>query len=143
MMLLDTNVVSEIWRDSPNPSVMAWLDSQPEQHLFVCTPVVAELRYGVERLHDGKRKDRLRSAFETLFTNGYRGRILSFDVESAICFGRLRADRDRIGRPVEPIDAMIAAIALANRMALVTRNIQDFSDIGLDLIDPFSADISR
>jgi predicted nucleic acid-binding protein len=143
MMLLDTNVVSEIWRDSPNPFVAAWLDSQPEQHLFICTPVVAELRYGVDRLRDGGRKDRLRAAFETLFTEGYRGRILSFDLDSAICFGRLRADRDRIGRPIEPIDAMIAAIALANRMSLVTRNVQDFSHIGLDLIDPFSADIGR
>jgi predicted nucleic acid-binding protein len=143
MMLLDTNVVSEIWRDSPNPSVLAWLDSQPEQLLFICTPVVAELRYGVERLPDGKRKNRLRAAFEKLCSNGYRGRILSFDLESAICFGHLRAHRDRLGRPVELIDAMIAAVAVANRMVLVTRNVQDFSDIGLDLIDPFSADIGR
>jgi predicted nucleic acid-binding protein len=143
MMLLDTNIVSEIWRDSPDPLVLAWLDSQPEQQLFICTPVVAELRYGVDRLRDGGRKDRLRAAFETLCTSGYRGRILSFDLDSAICFGRLRADRDRIGRPIEPIDAMIAAVALANRMALVTRNVQDFSDIGLDLIDPFTADIGR
>ena len=142
MMLLDTNVVSEIWRDSPNPCVMAWLDSQPEQQLFICTPVLAELRYGVERLRDGRRKDRLTGAFEKLCA-GYRGRILSFDLESAICFGRLRADRDRLGRRVELIDAMIAAIALANRMILVTRNVQDFSEIGLELIDPFSADIGR
>jgi toxin FitB len=143
MMLLDTNVVSEIWRDSPNPVVLAWLDSQPEQQLFICTPVVAELRYGVDRLRDGGRKDRLRAAFETLCTDGYRGRILSFDLDSAICFGRLRADRDRMGRPIEPIDAMIAAIALTNRMSLVTRNVQDFPHIGLDLIDPFSADLGR
>jgi predicted nucleic acid-binding protein len=143
MMLLDTNVVSEIWRDSPNPRVVSWLDSQPEQQLFICTPVVAELRYGIDRLPDGGRKDRFRSAFETLCTSGYRGRVLSFDLDSAIWFGHLRADRDRIGRPIEPIDGMIAAIALANRMALVTRNVQDFSDIGLDLINPFSADIGR
>ena len=143
MMLLDTNVVSEIWRDSPDPLVLTWLDSWPEQQLFICTPVVAELRYGVDRLRDGARKDRLIAAFETLCTSGYRGRILLFDLDSAICFGRLRADRDRIGRPIEPIDAMIAAIALANRMALVTRNVQDFSDIGLDLINPFSAGIGR
>jgi predicted nucleic acid-binding protein len=143
MMLLDTNVVSEIWRDNPNPSVLAWLDAQPEQNLFVCTPVVAELRYGIERLADGSRKKRLISAFEKLCTDGYRGRILSFDLESAICFGHLRADRDRLGRPIDLIDAMIAAIALANRMALVTRNIQDFFEIGLDLIDPFTADMGR
>lgn len=140
-MLLDTNVVSEIWRDSPNPSVLAWLDSQPEQQLFICTPVVAELRYGVERLRDGTRKERLRGAFEKLCSHGYRGRILSFDLESAICFGHIRANRDRLGRPVDLIDAMIAAIALSKRMTLVTRNIKDFSEIGLDLVDPFSADL--
>src|SRR3954451_844872 len=143
MMLLDTNVVSEIWRDNPNPSVLAWLDAHPEQNLFVFTPVVADVRYGIERLADGSRDKRLISAFEKLCTDGYRGRILSFDLESAICFGHLRADRDRLGRPIDLIDAMIAAIALANRMALVTRNIHDFFEIGLDLIDPFSADIGR
>ena len=141
-MLLDTNVISEVWRDKPNPLVMAWLDSQREEQLFVCTPVIAELSYGIELLNDGKRKNRLSSAFTALFTEGYRGRILSFDAEAAVQFGRIRAQRDRIGRPVEPIDAMIAATALANRMPLVTRNVHDFSDIGLDVIDPFSADPS-
>lgn len=141
-MLLDTNIVSEIWRDRPHPFVLTWLDDQPEQKLFICTPVIAELRYGIDRLHGSRRKDRLMAAFETLLADGYRGRILVFDIDAATHFGRIRADRDRLGRPVEPIDAMIAAIALANRMPLVTRNSSDFSDIGLDVIDPFSVDPS-
>src|ERR1700712_5594512 len=115
-MLLDTNVISEVWRDMPNPLVMAWLDSQREEQLFVCTPVIAELRYGIELLNDGKRKNRLSSAFTALFTEGYRGRILSFEVEAAVNLGCIRGQRDRTGHPVEPIDAMIAGIALANRM---------------------------
>ena len=141
-MLLDTNVVSEVWRDTPNPRVMAWLDRQFEEQLFVCTPVIAELRYGIELLNEGRRKRLLSSALTALFKEGYRGRTLSFDVEAAGHFGRIRAQRDRVGRPVEPIDAMIAGIALANRMPLITRNVHDFSDIGLDVIDPFTAPIS-
>lgn len=137
-MLLDTNIVSEIWRDTPHHLVLAWLDDQPEQKLFICTPVIAELRYGIDLLDDGRRKDRLTSAFEMLLADGYRGRILFFDTDAAIHFGHIRAGRDRLGRPIDPIDAMIAAIALANRMPLVTRNTNDFLDIGLDLINPFA-----
>lgn len=137
MILLDTNVVSELWLPQPNPTVMRWLDAQALQSQYLCTPVVAELRFGIERLVDGSRKQRLGDAAERLFA-GYRGRILSFDIAAAEQFARISVLRERKGRRLETMDAMIASVALANRMALVTRNTQDFLDIGLELIDPFT-----
>jgi hypothetical protein len=138
MILLDTNVVSELWRTIPNPTLMQWLDAQPAATQYLCTPVVAELRFGIERLAEGSRKQRLNGAAERLFS-GYRGRILNFDIAATDQFARISVRRERMGRRLEPMDAMIAAIALTHRMMLVTRDINDFLDIGLDLIDPFAA----
>jgi predicted nucleic acid-binding protein len=95
------------------------------------------LRFGIERMAHGSRKGRLSGAAERLF-EGFRGRILNFDMAAAQQFARISVDRERIGRRLEPIDAMIAAIALVHRMTLVTRNIYEFADIGLELIDPFA-----
>jgi predicted nucleic acid-binding protein len=137
MILLDTNVVSELWRPIPDPTVMSWVNAQPTATQYLCTPVVAELRFGIERLTEGSRKQRLKEAAERLFA-GYRGRILNFDVAAAEQFARISVRRERMGRRLEPMDAMIAAVALAHRMILVTRDTNDFLDTGLDLIDPFA-----
>lgn len=138
-MLLDTNIISEFWRPGPQANVLAWMDKQDHDRLFICTPVIAELIYGIERLPDSYRKRRLLQSLDDLL-EGYRGRILPFDVEAAVNFGKVRAIRDTLGRSVSTIDAMIASVALANNMPLVTRNTLDFTGIGLTLIDPFSAD---
>lgn len=140
-MLLDTNIISELWRDEQQANVLGWLDRQGQDRLFICTPVIAELNYGLERLPDSRRKQRLLEALDELL-EGYRGRILSFDVGAAVYFGRVRAIRDRLGRSVATIDAMIASVALANSVPLVTRNTPDFTGLGLTLIDPFAADPS-
>jgi predicted nucleic acid-binding protein len=137
-MLLDTNIVSEMWRLRPDPLVSEWLNTQPATNLYICTPVLAEIRAGIERLQLGPRRTFLSGMCEQLMNKGYRGRILELDIAAAMEFGRITALRERLGRRLDPLDAMIAAIALAQRMALVTRNIDDFADIGLDLIDPFS-----
>lgn len=138
MILLDTNVVSEMWRPKPDPHVNEWLNAQIAAHLYICTPVLAEIRAGIERLPSGPRKTLLEEMSERLIAEGYRARVLDFDVVAAMEFGHLTAQRARLGRRIEPMDAMIAAVARANRMALATRNIYDFADIGLDLIDPFA-----
>ena len=137
MIILDTNVISETWRLNPHPAVMAWLNAQAIESQYICTPVIAELRYGIERLATSSRKQYLSAAVDRL-VEGYRGRVLNFDVAAAMQFGRITAARARIGRRLEPMDAMIAAIALGNRMALTTRDTEDFLDIGLELIDPFA-----
>ena len=139
MILLDTNVVSEGWKQKPNPRVAVWLNAQPANSLYLCTPVFAELRFGVELLDPVPRKDRLRAWVDRLEAVVYRGQILGLDLLATHEFGRLAARRQRSGRRMDPIDAMIAAIALANRMVLATRDTNDFTDLGLDLINPFEA----
>ena len=143
MILLDTNVVSEGWRPRPDPRVVAWLNAQAANAVYLCTPVLAELRYGVERLDVGPRKSRLRAWVDRLETQTYPGRILALDLTATHEFGRLSAMREKIGRRIEPMDALIAAIALANHMALATRDTNDFADLGLDLINPFEASVAR
>jgi predicted nucleic acid-binding protein len=143
LILLDTNVVSEPWRQTPSPAVVAWLDSQPADSLYLCTPVIAELRFGAERLAAGSRKDRLLDRIELLENEGFQGRIFAFDLAAATAFGRIGASRERVGRRMEPVDAMIAAIAISHGMKLATRDTNDFADIGLDVINPFEAVAAR
>jgi predicted nucleic acid-binding protein len=142
MIILDTNIVSESFRLDPSRSVRAWLDRQRSSDLFLCAPVLAELRYGLERLPHGRRRaelDRLLSSAEKdLFGN----RLLPFDREAAHEFGRVVAQRNGIGRPIMPMDALIAAIAIANRMAVATRNVDDFVGLDINVINPFDIAIS-
>jgi toxin FitB len=137
MIVLDSNIVSEPWRPRPDRQVLEWLEAQPTSSLYLCTPVLAELRFGAESLDAGLRRDRLRNAIDRLETESYRGRVFSFDGSAAAEYGRLAAKRRRIGKRMEIMDAMIAAIALTHRAALATRNIGDFSDLGLELVNPF------
>ena len=138
MIILDTNVVSEIWRPKPNGTVVKWLESQREDLLYLCTPVLAELRYGIGRLAASHRKNRLKRAIDRL-EEEYRDRILPLDTAAAAEFGRLAANRERIGRSMEPMDCLIAAIAVSHRAALATRDIQDFAGLGVNVMDPFDA----
>ena len=139
MIILDTNVISEPWRPKPDTAVLNWLEAQPVVSLYLCAPVVAELRYGFERLEASRRKDRLRAAIEQIESEGYRGRILPFDAAAAAEFGRLAAMREKLGRRMEPMDVMIAAVVLAHRAILATRDVEGFSGLGFELINPFVA----
>jgi hypothetical protein len=143
MILLDTNVVSEVYRSHPSPSVMTWLDAQPIDSLYLCTPVLAELRFGAERLDDGKRKDWLRATIDRLEKELYRGRILVFDAPSAATYGQIAAKRQKAGQTMHQMDGLIAAIALTNGATLATRNEKDFVNLGLDVVNPFEAIIDR
>jgi predicted nucleic acid-binding protein len=138
MILLDTNVVSEALRPVPDARVIDWFRSQLVTSLFLCAPVLAELRYGVERLPTGRRRDVLKVAIDRIETVGYRDRILPFDTAAAAEFGRLAVKRERHGRRMEPIDVAIAAIAVVHGATLATRDIKDFADLGFDVIDPFN-----
>jgi predicted nucleic acid-binding protein len=139
VILLDTNVVSEPWRPQPNPAVLRWLDAQDENALYICTPVLAELRFGAARLPSSTRKQRLDNHINLLETTGFRGRVLDFDAAAALAFGTVGAHKEKIGRRMEPLDAMIAAIAFARGLKLATRDEFDFSDLGIELINPFKA----
>lgn len=137
MILLDTNVVSEAFRPRPNPAVVAWLNEQPAAMVYICTPVLAELHYGVERLPPGSRASSLRALISKMETEGFQDRILSFDTAGADAYGRIKTAREKLGRSIQVMDALIAAIALTHGASLATRNLDDFADIGLDLINPF------
>ena len=139
MIILDTNVVSETIRPKPDPGVLGWLDRQPEMLLYICTPVLAELRYGQERLTDGARKHALRATIDRLENDLFRGRILDFNSAAALEYGRVAAGREKSGRKIEGRDIFIAAIAIANGASVATRNVDHFDNIGLELINPFAA----
>lgn len=137
MIVLDTNVVSETMRRAPNPAVIAWLDQQPRNDLYLCAPVVAELRYGIARLEGSERRRGLLLLCEQIVTAKFAGRILPFDVDAAEAYGELVAKLERAGRTIDVIDAMIAATALVNAATLATRNAAHFAHTGVALADPF------
>src|SRR5581483_4417960 len=137
MIVLDTNVVSETMRRAPNPAVIAWLDQQPRSDLYLCAPVVAELRYGIARLEGSERRRGLLLLCEQIVTAKFAGRILPFDVDAAEAYGELVAKLERAGRTIDVIDAMIAATALVNAATLATRNAAHFAHTGVALADPF------
>lgn len=138
MIILDTNVVSEGFRTRPSDTVRRWLDAQRSTDLWLCAPVLAELRFGIELLPPGQRRAALDRAITTAERDLFGGRVLSFDRDCAHVFGRIVAARRSAGRAIAAMDAAIAAIALTHRMAVATRDVADFADLGLELIDPFA-----
>ncbi len=138
MIVLDTNVLSEALRPAPSEVVMAWLSSQSSASLFTTTVTRGELLYGIELLPDGQRKSDLRLAAEGVFNQDLAGQVLSFDSSAADAFAVISASSNRAGHPICQFDAMIAAIALSRGAKLATRNIKDFADCGIELINPWS-----
>jgi predicted nucleic acid-binding protein len=137
VILLDTNIVSETLRRLPDPAVTGWLDRQPYQALYLCTPVLAELLFGIERLQQGPRREVLQNAVARLEDDLYRDRILPFDIAAAKEYARIAAMRAAAGRIAGQTDTMIAAIAVTYRMTIATRNIRHFGDLELKIINPF------
>jgi toxin FitB len=139
MILLDTNVISELWRPKLNKDVETWIDSQPTSTLFISAITFAELHFGASRLPDGSRKSLLLNAIDKMVTDTFVQRILPFDARCAGTFGQMRAKRESLGRPIVFADAAIAATALTYGLTLATRNLRDFESLGLELIDPFTS----
>ena len=135
--LLDTNVVSEWVKPHPNPGVVAWLDGMDEDRVFLSVITLAELRYGVERLDEGKRRRRLTEWLEQELTLRFEGRIL--DVDSAIAdrCGKMTARSEAAGRPIGAMDALLAATAEVHQLTMVTHNTSDFSGILKDMLNPW------
>jgi predicted nucleic acid-binding protein len=138
MILLDTNVLSELMRPEPHAGVLRWIDAQLPRELFISAVTRAEMEYGLALLPAGRRKDCLRAGTAQMFAE-FSGRCLPFDERAATYYGTLVTARVRAGRPIEVEDGQIAAIALARGLTLATRNTGDFADIdGLKLVDPFA-----
>ncbi|WP_440997850.1 type II toxin-antitoxin system VapC family toxin [Arhodomonas sp. SL1] len=139
MIVLDTNVLSEVLRPVPEHQVVDWLERQPRRSLFTTTVTRGELFYGVRLLPEGQRRHRLMEALEAILDEDFAGQVLSFDADAADSYADIAAARRMRGRPISQFDAMIAATARSRGAALATRNIRDFADCGLELIDPWSA----
>ena len=136
--LLDTNVLSELMRQYPNPLVTAWLDSQAINQLQTSAVSQAEILAGIAVLPVGNRREVLAKGADELFQQDFSGRCLVFGSAAAEQFALVRAQRQRAGRPISTEDAQIAAIALAANLTLVTRNTKDFEAIdGLQVINPW------
>jgi predicted nucleic acid-binding protein len=138
MILLDTNILSEPIKPRPDANVRKWIDAQPASTLFICSPVLAELHFGMRRLAPGARQDRLKAYIDQLENDLYRGRVLAFDAAAAAEYGRLVAARLSIGRPIQQMDALIASIASVNRATLVTRDAGDFDELDIEVMNPFA-----
>ena len=138
MFVLDTNVISELMRPEPDTVVIAWVELQKTSDLFTTTISEAELRYGIEILPRGKRRGILETGIEKMFTNGFTNRILPFGREAACAYATIAAIRRSTGRPVSQADCQIAAIALIQKMAVVTRNAPDFNGIGIKVVNPWT-----
>ena len=139
MILLDTNVVSELMRTSPTPAVEAWIADHPVQDLFFSAVGESELRYGAAIMPTGRRRDSLLSDIETMLHAAFENRILPFDSSAARAYAVIAAKHRFAGRAVAPADCQIAAIARAHGMAVATRNTRDFEDMGIDVYNPWDA----
>lgn len=137
MLVLDTNVISELMRPVPSASVFEWVGRQPGASLFITTVTEAELRYGLVLLPEGERRRQLLEAFERMIEQDFAGRVLPFDRLAARAYAEIVADRRNAGRPIAQFDAQIAAIARSRDAGVVTRNVRDFSDCGFAVIDPW------
>ena len=135
--LLDTNVLSEPMKERPNPGVIAWLSQVNEDEAFVSVVTITELRYGVERLAIGKRRERLDGWLRRDLILRFEGRILPVDLRIADACGGLMARSESMGRPMEARDAFIAATAEVNGLTLVTRNTSDFEPTLRAIISPW------
>jgi toxin FitB len=137
VILLDTNVLSELIRPQPDAGAMKWLDSLDAAAVGTTAITAAELLYGVARLPPGRRKEQLGEAVRGLIDEDLDSRVEPFDATAATHYANLLSDRETAGRPIGLADAQIAAICRKLGATLATRNTRDFEGAGIDLIDPW------
>lgn len=137
MYILDTNVLSTLMSPRPVAAVVQWVDQRDSRSLYLSAVTVGEIRYGVALLAEGRRRRDLERRFALLIARGFERRVLPYDASAANAYGELMAARREIGRPLTVADGQIAAIARAAGFAVVTRNVRDFDDCGVEVIDPF------
>jgi toxin FitB len=135
MILLDTNVASELMRPEPSAAVESWVGAQPAAGMFISGITEAELRYGLAPLPDGQRQRRLLAQAEAMLAEEFAGRILPFDSAAASAY----VARRRSGRPISQADAQIAAIAASHGAAVATRNVSEFAECGILVLNPWAS----
>lgn len=138
MIILDTNVLSALMQHKPDPRVVAWLDDQPAESIWLSSITVFEARFGLALLPTGRRKDLMEQRFEALVQDDLQNRVLLFDIHAAAQAAQLAADRKSRGRPVDMRDTFIAGIALARRATVATRNVRHFEDLSVPVVNPWA-----
>lgn len=140
MILLDTNVISELMRAEPARIVLDWFGNHDAGDLFISAVTEAELRTGVTILPEGQRRDRLQLAIEAMIDQDFQSRVLPFDSLAAKAYAEIAAQRRAVGRPIAEADCQIAAIARATDAPIATRNVMDFDGCGVRVINPWNAE---
>ena len=138
MIVLDTNVISELMRPQPHPQVLAWVDGLDPTRVAITAMNEAEILHGIARLPDGRRKQGLQQNWDELVAEIFAGRVWPFSSEAAHWYADLLSARERLARPMATADAVIAATVLAHGAQLATRDLAHFADLGLDLINPWA-----
>jgi predicted nucleic acid-binding protein len=138
VIILDTNVLSALMRQEPEPSVLHWLDLQAPESIWITSITLFESRLGLALVPDGRRRRSLEAAFGRLLEQDLENRVLPFDSEAALQAAALAADRSRVGRPVDIRDTQIAGIAQARRATVATRNVRHFEGLTVPVINPWA-----
>ena len=137
MIVIDTNVISELMRPRPDPVVVQWFEAQESETLWISAITVGELTYGIAAMPTGRRKNDLQTKLDAAIQEAFPGRIHAYDADCAVLYGRIMSNRKTAGRPMSVPDAQIAAIAVRHGADVATRNVSDFSGLDLPLINPF------
>jgi toxin FitB len=138
MIILDTSVASELMKPSPAPVVRDWVRARRGKELYTTSITLAEIRYGIEHLPAGRRRDLLKATADDVFA-AFEDQVLPFDAAAAAHYPIIVTRRDHAGLPIDGFDAQIASICRTHDAALATRNRKDFHDTGIDVIDPWRA----
>jgi predicted nucleic acid-binding protein len=141
VIILDTNVLSALMRTAPEAPVLAWLDHQPAESVWITSITLFEVRLGLALLPTGRRQQALAAAFARLLKEDLENRVLDFDSAAATEAASVAAERQKAGRPVDMRDTQIAGIALARRATLATRNVRHFVDLKVPIVDPWAAQV--
>ncbi|HEV8566729.1 MAG TPA: type II toxin-antitoxin system VapC family toxin [Actinoplanes sp.] len=136
MIVLDTNVVSELMRAEPARAVLTWLQQNSGGSMYTTTVTVAEIRYGIARLPEGQRRESLHQAANEIFA-AFPRQVLPFDLAAANAYADVVTVRESLGNPIDGFDAQIAAICRSQAAALATRNTKDFTNTGISVVDPW------
>jgi predicted nucleic acid-binding protein len=137
MILLDTNVVSEVMKAAPSAAVLKWLNDQSSSDLYVSAVTIGEIEYGLRILPGSRRRLQLREKFDQFIAVAFAQRVLAYGETTARIYGEIMGLRKEVGRPMSVPDGQIASIARSHRMSVATRNTRDFEECGVDLLNPF------
>jgi predicted nucleic acid-binding protein len=138
MIVLDTNVISELWKVEPDSNVLTWIDAQMVETLYLSTITIAELRFGLAIMPDGKRRTIYQDRLEREVLPVFTGRVLSFDLDASQAYAQLMARAKEAGKAVGKADGYIAATAAARGLIVATRDTRPFEAAGLNVINPWN-----